>query len=211
MLLMKKIFQLKNIFFIVLLWCVYTISVALIPEIQFLSTYGSSSATIESTKVGTISLYSSPAGLPTPSRITGHSWVYIKNTTDKDIKVLNYTVTPNTGISFGTTSNPSMGVRGIWVNLEGNNSNYTENISVTSDFYQEDLEYLEVYLRNHNRWTLLYNCTTFARGIWNNTYAGNYYKFSSYTPLGLYFQIYMSRVGEINKDFIILEDHTPFE
>ncbi len=207
---MKKFFQLKNIFYIILLWCIYTISIALIPEIQFLSTYGSSTANIDSTKVGTISLYSSPAGLPTPSRITGHSWVYIKNTTNEDIKILDYIVKPNTGISFGTTSNPVMDTRGIWVNLEGNNSNYTENISITSDFYQEDLEYLEIYLTNHNRWTLLYNCTTFARGIWNNSFAGSYYTFSSNTPLGLYFQIFMTGVSAINQEFTIVDDHFPF-
>ncbi len=208
---MKKLFQLKNIFYIILLWCIFTISSALIPEIRFLSTYGSSTATTESTKVGTISLYSSPVFLPSPSRVTGHSWVYIKNTTNEDFKILDYTVRPNEGISFGTTSNPSMQARGIWVNLEGNNSLYTENISITSDFYQEDLEYLETYLINHNKWILLYNCTTFARGVWNNSYAGNYYQFTSSTPIGLYFQLYLTRIAEFNKEYFILEGSSPFE
>ncbi len=160
-----------------------------VAEYKFFKEYGVSTATEESEKIGLVSIYSSAINYPTPSRLTGHSWIYVLNTSDKDITVGGIVVKPNDGISFGTTSHPKMPHKGIWVNVEKFNSNYADNISITDDFYLEDLEYLNIYLENHNKWNLLYNCTTFAAGAWNSINAGQDVEFSAITPKGLTNQI----------------------
>lgn len=189
----------------------YLVLSTLIPEIIFFNKYGKSLATSESDIVGTISLYSSPVDNPSLSRLTGHSWIYIVNTSDKDIKILDNIIQPNDTISFGTTSNPAMGFSGIWVNLEGYNKYYRENISITSYLYAEDILYLENYLKFHNKWTLLYNCTTFSNGIWNNLGAGNNYKFSDITPKGLYNSLEKLEEAEINQEFTIINAFFPLD
>ncbi len=208
---MKKYLNIKNFFLVILLLCTISIGVTIGKEYSFLISYGRSEATDESTKIGTISLYASPAYPPTLSRYNGHSWIYIKNLSGKDLDILGYTISPNEGISFGTTGSPKMSSTGIWVNLEGYNHYYRENLSITSDFYEEDLEYLEVYLSEHNKWTLLYNCTTFASGIWNNSLAGQENPVYSITPLNLHNKMSKMANVEVNREYIIEKDYFPIE
>ncbi len=195
------------------LFIVYTLSVELI----FLKNYGTSTATTDSKKIGTISIYSSPLDYPSLSRLTGHSWIYIQNTSDTDYKIFNYDLKSNEAISFGTTAHPSMSSPGIWVNLEGSNPTYLENISLTADFYLEDLAYLETYLQHHNKWTLLFNCTTFACGVWNNLSSGELYPLYSIYPKSLYKRIeklYDSNnqpIYELNKEFPLNSNYSPLK
>ncbi len=208
---MRKLFKIKNIFLLILALCTIYIAITVGKEYSFLLTYGRSEATSESEKIGTISLYTSPVFSPTLSRYNGHSWIYIKNLSGDDIEILDYTVKDGAGISFGTTGSPKMSSTGIWVNLEGYNRYYLENLSITADIYKEDLEYLEVYLNNHNKWTLLYNCTTFALGIWNNSYAGQENPVYAISPLSLYARLSKMQNVEINREYIITEKYTPLK
>ncbi len=208
---MRKLFKIKNIFLLILIFGTLYISITVGKEYAFLLSQGRSEATAESTKIGTISLYTSPVFSPTLSRYNGHSWIYIKNLSDEDITILDYTVKADTGISFGTTGSPKMSTKGIWVNLEGYNRYYLDNLSITADFYQEDLEYLEVYLTNHNKWTLLYNCTTFANGIWNTSYAGQENPVHAISPLSLYYRLVNMKNVEVNREYIITEPYSPLE
>ncbi len=205
----------KLTFILITIYSMVLISSTFLQEYRFINTYGKSTATSDSLKIGEVSLYSSPVATPSLSRITGHSWIYVKNTTSEPFKIFDYEVKPQEGISFGTTGHPKMSATGIWVNLEGYNRNYSDNISITTDFYFEDLEYLETYLTHHNKWTLLYNCTTFACQLWNNLSSGDYYTVHSITPKGLYRDLdnYLDSEGNVlstqNKIYVINDGYSP--
>lgn len=191
------------IFLIILTCIIFLIAFNGYKEYKFYKNYGSSKATVESKIVGTVSLYSSSIDRPRLERLTGHSWIYLYNTSEENIYLDDFVIKPNNGISIGTTAHPKMPHTGIWFNVEGYNSNYDDNIAITGNLYEEDLEYISTYLKYHDRWDILYNCTTFACEIWNNIYAGKENKFYSLTPKNLYKQIEKSEDYEYNKDYII--------
>lgn len=191
----------KILLILALLYIFYNIAV----ETSFNMQFGRSSATENSEIVGTVSIYSSPVPYPAPNRLTGHSWIYIENTSDESFELANSVVEPNDSISFGTTANPIMHYIGIFVNLEGYNSHYLENISDTKPFYYEDIAYTDNFLKHHNKWNILYNCSTFACDLWNklgpddvetNTYHALY-------PKQLHRQLERSGNSIINKEFFI--------
>ncbi len=176
---MKRLFQIVLIYFILLL--AYT----LILETSYNIKYDNSTATENSEIIGTISIYASPIDKITKSRYVGHAWVYIENTSDEPFTINGIVVEPNKGITMGTTQHPTIETSGIWFNIESFNSGYLENVSLTANFYQEDLESLETYLSKHNRWNVFYNCATFASGVWNNSYEGRQTPVFAITPKGL--------------------------
>ncbi len=174
-------------------------------ETNFYNKYGVSTAKETSEIVGTISIYSSPIKYPTLSRFTGHSWIYIVNNSKKNFEIAGITVPPEKGITFGTTANTSFNHKGIWFNLEGNNSYYVENISLKGDFYKEDLEYLNTYLKNHDKWNIIYNCSVFASEIWNSTYVGQDNNLLALTPIGLYNEIEKKDGYSINEEYSVFD------
>ncbi len=183
-----KIF-IKKTFQIMLILTLLFVFITTSQEFYFHYKYGSSSSTVNSKKIGTISLYSSPVPYPTIDKLTGHSWIYIKNTSDEDFYINGDAVPPNEGISYGTTGHPAMEDIGLWINLEKYNSSYKTNISLTDAFYLEDLKYVETYLDHHDKWDILYNCTTFATLLWNNVQAGRNQKIFAISPKTLYNKI----------------------
>ncbi len=210
----------RECFTLVLVIIVFAfINYNLIKEIEFMNTYGRSKATSESEKIGTISLYSSPVRYPTISRVTGHSWIYIYNTSKTAFFINDTYVPPNEGITFGTSSSPSLPKKGIWINVEGYNNylkneyknKYSQNISITADFYEEDLEYLENYLAQHNKWNIIYNCSAFATQIWNNVNAGEDLKIRAFTPLTMYSEIKKTQEYELNKEYTVFEYYHPYK
>lgn len=204
---MKK----KNkVIIVILLILVAYISWNYIPEIIFKINYGVSNANEESNPIGNIYLLSSPAFDFSMDRPIGHSWIQIENTSNSPFTIAETIVEPNDSISFGTTAMPRMSHRGIWINVEGYNENYLENIGVSGSFYEEDLIYLEDYLKEHDKWTLLYNCVTFATGIWNNLYVGEEDKYYALTPFGLYKDIIKSDEYILDMEININKKFKPF-
>ncbi len=195
----------KNIVVFTFIITLISLNYNAIVEIKFKNEYGSSTATADSEKIGTVSLYSSKIAYPKPSRLTGHSWIYIYNTTDSPFYIKDMIVPPDYGISFGTTANPSMGHRGLWYNVEGFSKYYLTNISIEGDFYEEDIEYVEAFLDNHNKWTLFYNCTTFATELWNNLAAGKDREIKAITPVTLHNDILRTDDYYVNKPFVIFD------
>lgn len=210
---MRKI--LKKTLVIVLICSVFYINLVMIQEIMFQFEYGSSVATEQSEKIGIISLYASPIPIPTISRPIGHSFIVIENTSDKSFSINGAEVMPNESISLGTTAVPSLEHRGIWKNIEGYNKYYLENIAISGDFYAEDLDYLDNYLKEHDKWTLAYNCVSFAVGVWNNSLSGSFEQFRAITPIQLYIKILNSDNNkldkELNKQFEIVDYPLPYE
>lgn len=170
-------------------------------EINFNKIFGQSTADENSEKIGTVSIYSSMINFPTPKRLTGHSWIYIYNETDTAFYVSDIFVPPKKGITFSTTANPVMGYTGLWANVEAYNSAYLDNISLTGDFYYEDIAYVEQYLKFHNKWNIVMNCTTFSCELWNNLYAGKDNKLRAFTPEGLYYEILQKNDFELDKSY----------
>lgn len=187
------------------------LSILLVREKIYLNNYGRVDLSESSEKIGEISIYSSPINSFTLKRPNGHSWIYIKNTSNETFTLNGISVLPNDTISMGTTAHYSINPKGIWFNIEGYNSTYKNNISITTDFYQKDLDYLEIYLEHHNRWTLLYNCTTFVCGIWNNLSSREVLTVYSITPLGLYYKLQKLDIHELNKPYYITNDITHYK
>ncbi len=205
---MKKF--LNKLFKIMLILTLLFVFITTSQEFYFHYKFGSSIATNESKKIGEISLYSSPVPYPTIDKLTGHSWIYIKNTSDDDFYINGDVVPSNQGISFGTTGHPAMDDMGLWVNLEKYNSSYKTNISITDDFYLEDLEYVETYLDHHDKWDILYNCTTFASALWNNVQAGRNQKVFAISPRTLYNKLYKTNNYDINTTYNIYGTAKPY-
>lgn len=134
--------------------------------------------------VGTLSIYSRAFGPPVIWRFLGHSWVYIYNDSEEPFTISDYEVPPNTGITLGTTSMPTMEHRGIWYNLESHNlTNYGTNVGITAPINKEDIHYINTYLLEHDKWSIFYNCSNFTSDLWNKTSAGYYNKVKTGTPL----------------------------
>lgn len=195
----------------IILTFILLVSVLIIRENKFINTYGKVDLLEPSEKIGTISLYSSPIKSFSFKRPNGHSWIYIQNTSTEPFTLNGIVIQPNNAISMGTTAHYNISPNGIWFNIEGYNKFYKENISVTTDFYQKDLDYLEIYLENHNRWTLLYNCATFTCGIWNNLSSREVLTVRSITPVGIYNKLQKSDLFELNKPFYIYNESVSYQ
>ncbi len=195
---------------LIIITIILMITIVYLREYIFKIRFGTSRATENSEKIGTVSLYTSPVFNININRITGHSWIYIKNTSDKSFFIGEVEVPKQSSISLGTTAHPKFLPSGIWFNIEGYNTNYHENISITSDFYIEDLVYLQEYIEKHDRWTIFYNCATFATGLWNNLYSGTLYPVKSMTPKSLYKEINKMKESKINYPYEIKGEMMPY-
>ncbi len=178
-------------------------------ELNFYRQYGKSSVNENSNKIGEITLYTSPVFKPTIKRYVGHSWIYIYNTSETSFFINGNEVKPNEGISMGTTAMPEFKDKGIWFNIEGYNSTYLNNVSITGDFYEEDLEYLNNYLLKHDRWNIFYNCSTFASRVWNGVSAGQEEKVKAFTPRGMYIKIKKIDDYDKNKEYDVNGEMIP--
>ncbi len=208
-----KLFKhiIKRLFQIVLLFCVFLIIYTLITETWYATKYGTSTATQDSEIIGTISVYSSPIDKFSLTRLTGHSWIYIENTSSSPFTINDIVINPGSGITFGTSGHPDLESDGVWFNIESRNSSYLENVSAKGNFYVEDLEQLEIYLAKHNKWNIIYNCATFASGVWNNTYVGSQSPLHAISPKGLRRQIKDIPNYQINEPFIFNYEMLPYK
>lgn len=194
---------LNKILILIFISILLYINIIVVKEVIFKNNYGQSIATTQSEKIGTLTLFASPISIPTIKDPVGHSWVLIENTSPNTIEVANIEVKPNEAISLGTTAMPNMSHKGIWANVEGHNPRYQNNISVSGDFYEEDLEYLNEFLKHHDKWKLAYNCVSFATEVWNNSLAGIDNQFYAILPSELYIDILNSGNYVKNKEFSV--------
>lgn len=101
------------------------------------------------------------------SFLIGHTWVYIENSSDTEILVGSYSLSPGEGVSVGTAGIAGGKGPRMYYNLESDvfiNSGY---ISTKDYVSKEELDKINEKLSHLDRWDPFFNCTYSATQIWN--------------------------------------------
>lgn len=131
--------------------------------------------------IGTFYFFVSP---PFRDSITGHAWIAIKNESDEDFEIGNYTVGKGEYVSLGLFG-PVKRIRiGLFYNMEtlaqhGHPNKFKKNICVYHKFTKENLKKLNEYINfldPKSYRVITNNCCHFAAKAWNCLY-GDEYKF----------------------------------
>ncbi|WP_339321728.1 hypothetical protein [Paenibacillus sp. FSL W8-0194] len=151
-----------------------------------------------STNVAILTMFSVPTGGTNSSGgSTGpnwgtHSFITVKNISSSNISVGGLSgIAPNRTISVGTWGNKSEHT-GIWYNLEAKfiaSGGYSGRVSHSMYLTQNQLDSVNSYIRNHDSWGYLNNCSSFAVGLWNSISSDTYTAGSPNTPQNLYYSI----------------------
>jgi len=96
----------------------------------------------------------------------------VENISNSNIQVVNLTgITPYTYVSLGTWGNKSEHT-GLWYDLEEyfkyHYGSYSGAVSISMNLTSSQLNTINSFAINHDTWTLTYNCSSFARDIWNS-------------------------------------------
>lgn len=119
--------------------------------------------------VATVSLLSCMYLFP----ISGHTWIYVENLSDKKQTVGLYDVPVGQGVSIGSFAFTASDGWGIYYNLEAYRENRDDNMgnhwSVTKSLTQSELDDLSAEIANYiNYWDFYFNCAFFSFSIWND-------------------------------------------
>lgn len=99
----------------------------------------------------------------------GHAWISIENISNEDIVIYNYTIPAGETVAIGTWSLSKH--FGIWFNIESNyivsTNKYDGRYSITTGIGIEDIEKINNFMINHDKWGILRNCSYFALSFWN--------------------------------------------
>ncbi len=95
-----------------------------------------------------------------------HSWLVVKNTSSSNIYVGGYKLTPNSTVTIGTWGNISQHT-GIWYNLEGKYS-MSSHVSIGKDITSSQLTSMNSTINSKDKWSAIYNCSSFAKDVWNS-------------------------------------------
>jgi hypothetical protein len=105
-----------------------------------------------------------------------HAWITIRNVGNTTINVGKLSgVAPGKTISVGTWGDTSRTKEhnGIWYNLESwlinKENDLNARISVGYALKASELNRLNNYIINNDRWSKPYNCSSFASGAWNTS------------------------------------------
>ena len=100
----------------------------------------------------------------------GHSFLSIENVSDEPIYLSEKKINPGETVAFGTWS--ILDHFGVWYNVESNYisdyNKYDGRLSVTQSVSSEDISVITEYIKNHDYWTPLTNCSCFALNLWNS-------------------------------------------
>ncbi len=118
--------------------------------------------------VATLSLMSCMYFFP----VSGHTWLYVENLSDKPIQVGLYTVPVGEGVSIGSFAFTSRDGWGLYYNLEAYreymNNNYADHWSKTKPLTRQELEKVSNDIKDYlNYWDFYFNCAYFSFSIWN--------------------------------------------
>lgn len=128
-------------------------------------------AEVKPTDIALISLFSHDGKGQTKFGILnmGHSFLAIKNISNKSIKIGEMNVSPNETITISTWS--ILDHFGIWYNVESNyikfNDKYNGCISVTTGINSKDVSNINNFIEKNDYWNPFSNCTKFSLSIWN--------------------------------------------
>ncbi|MCP1182935.1 hypothetical protein [Paenibacillus sp. 1781tsa1] len=148
-----------------------------------------------SSDVAVLTLFSVPngstnsSGGSTGSNWGTHSFITVKNVSSSNISVGGLSgIASNKTISVGTWGNKSEN-EGIFYNLEAkfiSENSYNNRVSRSMYLTQSQLNSVNSYIRSHDSWSSLNNCSSFAVGLWNSVSTDTYTAGFPNTPQNLY-------------------------
>ncbi len=105
--------------------------------------------------------------------ISGHTWIYVENLSDREQRVGLYDLPVGQGVSIGSFSFSVSDGWGIYYNIEAFRENRDNNSSnhwtKTKELSQSELDSLSRNIANYvNYWDFYFNCAFFAFSIWNS-------------------------------------------
>ena len=104
-----------------------------------------------------------------------HAWISIKNTSSADLSVLGFSLKPGSELYLGTYGNLSNGNGLYWSHepyaATHQGETYTGRVSLTQDISSSQLTTLANWVKAHNLWTLIGNCSWFAASAWDTVAA----------------------------------------
>lgn len=158
---------------------------------NFLSSKSSISPMASSSFVAILYVFSDPTSSTIGSSglsidLGTHSFVTVKNISTSNITIGGLSgIAPNKTVSLGTWGNKSEH-KGLWYNLESkfvnNNSAYGGRVSIGWAITATDLNSLNSFVYNWDKWSLLNPCSSFAVNAWDSV-LGQYpsYKINAIT------------------------------
>ena len=112
--------------------------------------------------------------------VSGHTWIYVENNTDRTLKVGLYDLPPGQGVSIGSFSFSVADGWGLYYNVEAfreNNKN-REDItwSIPEELTASELQTLtDKLVGYYNSWGFVRNCSFFAFNMWNSVTHDGYF------------------------------------
>lgn len=99
----------------------------------------------------------------------GHSFLSIDNISSEDIVVYNFTIPAGETVTIGTWCIDKH--YGVWFNIESNyivnHNKYDGRYSITTGIGTEDIDIINEFIKDHDKWGVLRNCSYFALSLWN--------------------------------------------
>lgn len=105
--------------------------------------------------------------------ISGHTWIYVENLSERVQRVGLYDLPVGQGVSIGSFSFSVADGWGVYYNIEAFRENRDNNSSnhwtKTKELTQSELDSLSRDIANYvNYWDFYFNCAFFAFSIWNS-------------------------------------------
>ena len=107
---------------------------------------------------------------PRHLNLSGHTWLYFENLTDRDITVGLYTVKPGKGVSVGSYGYDLEDGRGVYYNVEAyryNAAKVNDYLYLSTELTQKQLERVSEKIIVSGTWFYMLNCTFFAITTWD--------------------------------------------
>lgn len=116
-------------------------------------------------------VFSCASGSSSSINTSGHSWLLIRNVTNRTITVGVKNVSAGGVVTFGTWGNLSKHV-GIWYNEEAYlysraSSCISGRVSLNMNISSSQLNQINTIISNYDKWSLTNNCSAFAERVWN--------------------------------------------
>ena len=107
-----------------------------------------------------------------------HAFITVKNMSQSNINIGRFSgIAPGKTMSIGAWGNKSEHT-GLWYDLESYfvyyNGAYAGRVSASYLITAAQLNTLNSYITNNDRWSLLTNCSSFAAGAWNSVVDPSY-------------------------------------
>ncbi|MBQ8503863.1 MAG: hypothetical protein IJ491_06275 [Clostridia bacterium] len=101
--------------------------------------------------------------------ITGirHIFLYFENLTDETIRVGRYDLAAYDEVSVGCVGTEGPRGGGVYYNLETVLDHYSNQLALSTELDEGELEDVTDAIKNYNRWDPIFNCYYFAAKGWN--------------------------------------------